>query len=456
MDYEKRVFEYIDRHDMIVKGDTVVVGLSGGADSVALFFVLQRYRDKVLPDFTLKALHVNHMLRGESADRDEAFCVRLCERVGIPLYVVRSDVRQEAALSKESEEEAGRRIRYEAFRKALSQEETPGRGFIAVAHHMSDQAETVLFNMTRGSGISGLRGMRPVSGDVIRPLLCVEREENEAYLRALHEEFVTDETNSEVCYSRNAIRHSVIPVLAGINSASVRHIGDAAMYLSEVEEYLGRMEEASLRRFAREEEGSFFLSERIMDEEAPLIRDQVIRRLITAACGREKDIGRAHVSAVAGLFSSATGHMLDLPYSLKVLRTASGIRLYTDFPESSSGLEQYFKCGIVGRETLFDTFPKKDYTKYFDYDKIENSLAFRYLREGDYIRIDAFGHKKSVKKYLSDEKCDRFMRKRVPLVCDADHVIWIVGYRISEYYRVTSDTTRVLVIDYTNGRECNE
>ena len=176
---EQKVFDYVNKNKMIAPGDTIILGVSGGADSVCLFFLLLQLREQT--DFELRVVHINHGIRPDAAE-DEAFVERLCGQHSVPFRAVRADVPALAKQEKCSEEDAGRRLRYRVFRE---EEEGFSQGKIAVAHHADDRAETMLLHLFRGTSTRGLCGMEPVRGDIIRPLLVLERGEIEAYLREL-------------------------------------------------------------------------------------------------------------------------------------------------------------------------------------------------------------------------------------------------------------------------------
>ena len=204
------VINTIDEYGMIKKDDCITAALSGGADSVCLLIILKELSDKY--SFTLDALHINHCIRGKESDRDEEFCRNLCKKYDIPLTVIRTDVPAAAAESKKSLEETARDIRYKAFEKHAGD-----KGKIATAHTVSDNAETVILNMARGTGLKGLCGIPPVRDNIIRPLIDVTRQQIEDYLKSMNQGFVTDSTNLSDDYTRNRIRHKIIPELLKIN-----------------------------------------------------------------------------------------------------------------------------------------------------------------------------------------------------------------------------------------------
>lgn len=230
----KKIKEYADKWNMLEAGDKVVAGVSGGADSICLLFVLMELQKEI--PFELTAVHVNHGLRAEAADRDEAYVRELCETYRIPCVSYRENVELIAKNRKQSLEEAGREVRREAFRRTM---ESWGGTKIALAHHKNDNAETFLMNLARGSGLKGLGGMLPVNGTIIRPLLAAERQEIEQYLKENGIAYCTDETNKSDDYTRNRIRNHMIPLLEdGVNKRAVAHISDTMERLREVQEFL--------------------------------------------------------------------------------------------------------------------------------------------------------------------------------------------------------------------------
>ena len=226
---EQKVKTYVEKFHMIEPGDTIVLGISGGADSVCLLKILSKWKESW--GISLKAVHVHHQLRGKEADDDEAFVRRLCEGEGIVCQVFHEDVQGIANREKKGLEEAGRLARYRCFTKVC---EEVGGGKIALAHHQDDLAETMLHHLVRGTGIAGLCSLKPVSGNRIRPLLCLGKEEILAYLEEAGQSWRTDSSNLEDDYTRNRIRHHVLEELkTEVNPQAVRHMAQLSEELEE-------------------------------------------------------------------------------------------------------------------------------------------------------------------------------------------------------------------------------
>ena len=208
-----KVYKFIKDNNMICRGDTVVCGLSGGADSVALLISMSELSEKL--GISVEALHVNHCLRGTESDGDEQFCRELCARLNVPFKAISCDVRSYAEQYSLSTEEAARKLRYDIFR-----EHSKGKK-LATAHNANDNRETVILNLARGTGIKGLAGIPMIRGNIIRPLLTVTRKEIEDFLAKRSQPYVTDSTNLSDDYTRNKIRHRILPLLSEINSSAV-------------------------------------------------------------------------------------------------------------------------------------------------------------------------------------------------------------------------------------------
>lgn len=437
------MFAYIEKYRMIEAGSQAVAGVSGGADSVCLLFLLMEYQKRV--PFSLRAVHVNHHLRGEEAVRDQEFTRRLCESLGVPLDLYDYDVPRMAETEHLSCEEAGREARRRAFYRTACRWERPDQVRIALAHHENDQAETVLHNLVRGAGLAGLAGIRPVhrtgSGMYIRPLLCISREETENYLIQRGIPWVTDSTNEEEVYTRNKIRREILPALMQINSGAVKNIAAAAGRVLEAEDYLSELTQKAVEKYTAKE-GSVWILSRNLFEEPMLLQKRVVKNVLEAAAGKKKDLSSAHMEAVLELAKGRTGASASLIYGLRAQQVYGDIHITRGEQEKKDLLELEFRVFPYENQQI----PEKTYTKWFDYDKIKNGLAVRRRLPGDYLMISRDGGTKKLKDYFIDCKVPRRERDNVTLLADGSHVLWAVGYRISEYYKVTSQTKKVIKV----------
>ncbi len=454
-EFEARIKSYIAEHGMLEKGDRVTVGVSGGADSVCLIFVLNKLSAEL--DLKLTVLHVMHGIRGDEAVRDMEFVRDLCRRFSLEFVCVKKDVPRIASLNRMTIEEAGRAVRYEAF-------ESTDCDRIAVAHNADDMAETVLFNLFRGCNIKGLCGIAPVSGKVIRPLLSVSRREIEAYLKENGLTFMTDSTNLDNDYARNKIRNIILPKAAEINFRASSHIDDTAKELLKIDEFLERQTAKAYEKYTRKDGSAVVISALAADETDEVILQRVIYRAIFEVSGRRKDVSRVHIEDTAGLFSMQSGRSLSLIYGLCAVRSFDSIIIkkddnteffgdeYEEIPLSKVIEERRFTLpgGCTAEAFIIDSSKTKyqnlQYTKWFDYDKICNGAVFRTRDKGDVIAVK--NGSKKVKDVLIEEKIPQWKRSRLYMLADGSDIMWIPGIRYSEKYKVDESTKRVLVVTW--------
>ena len=455
----KEVQEFIRKQNMIVEGDCVVAGVSGGADSVCLFFELLEFQ-KQCP-FTLKVVHVEHGIRGAESLADAEFVEKLCEEYQIPFQLFSCDIKNIAKERGLTVEEAGRRIRYEAFGKAFQKEKN---GKIAVAHNLDDQAETILMNLARGSGLRGLGGIRPVRGNVIRPLLHTTRKQIEEELNGRGISWRTDATNLETEYTRNRVRLEILPLLQQhVNGQAALHIAEAGMRLQRAEDYLQNETERLAGQYVKIGKEEVRLRRDGLRKQEKLMQEYLIRYCLGRLVEGQKDIGQVHMDALCALAAGENGKSLDLPGNVRAINKNENLvfekksRIRERLSGSSDKEERLLEIPGVVQWGAFritaeilpysgQIIPEKKYTKWFDYDTINCVPAIRTRRSGDYLRVCADGGRKSLKKYLIDEKILREERDRLPLLADGGHIMWVIGYRISEGYKVSEHTKRILQI----------
>jgi len=463
-DVFSQVKQYVEKHEMIKPGDKVIAGISGGADSVCLLFMLLFLKEEL--DFSLAAVHVNHNLRGEEALRDEEFVRRLCEEQGVPLTVRSCQVRERAEREHLTLEEAGRACRYEVFEEEA---ERQGCSRIAVAHHGDDQAETMLFHLFRGTGLKGLGGMEPVSGKVIRPLLCTGREEILEWLETRGISWCTDSTNEEETYTRNCIRRKILGCAKErINPQAARAMCRTAEELRELEAYLEEETDKAYRLCVRREDKGCFIFREAYKGLPSVIGSRVLRRCF-GETGGLKDVERIHIRLLENLLEKQTGSSLDLPGGRRAIRDYQGVWLVRESadPEKTEEKAEVFSPEIPGIYVVdgetwqfslenaekYQIIPEKTYTKWFDYDKIVKSLEIRRRRPGDYLEINREHGRKKLKNYLIDQKIPARERDRLWVLADGEHILWVPGRRISEGYKVTENTRRILKVQIVGGSE---
>jgi tRNA(Ile)-lysidine synthase len=475
----RKAWDYMNKHNMIEKGDGIVIGLSGGADSVCLLYVLKEYCEK--KEASLVAVHINHGIRGKEAKRDEDYVEELCKGLGIELYKYHYEVKKIAKEEGLSEEEAGRKVRYEAFLDVCKLKKC---NKIAIAHNKNDNAETVLFHLFRGTGIKGLTGIEPnrvleVPFDtvtIIRPLLCMERKEIESYLQTEGISFLTDSTNLTEDYSRNKIRHRILSYATQeINRGAIGNINEASSQLKEIEEFINAHIALRFQTLVRANDQFYHIVVNEFLTESKVIQKGVIRRILETLAGNQKDLESKHVEAVLSLFDKQVGRRINLPYNIIAEREYEEIKFFHKIErkeektpkEAMNPIEVTIpgRVFIPDKRKILETklikyknsepIPKSSCAKWFDYDKIENAVEIRTRKEGDYIQINASGGNKKLKNYFIDHKVPQKLRDDQILVTDGSHVMWIpgMGERISEKYKVDETTTKVLLMKMTDLEE---
>ena len=459
----KKVMGYCKKYHMIRPHDTIVAGISGGADSVCLLFVLLEMQKQI--PFQIRVVHVNHGIR-EDAGEDAQFVDTLCSRYKMPFYLVEEKVKERAKQSGLSEEEEGRLVRYQAFERVLGEAE----GRIAVAHNSNDRAETMLFHLFRGTGLTGASGIRPVNGKIIRPLLCVTRKEIETWLTQQSLSFCQDSTNEQDFYTRNRIRHHILPYAEKqICRGAVVNMNRAADDLLGAEEFISRMTKQGMKRCVKErEEGELLIDLPVFAAEDDYLKGRILLSCLEKVAGSKKDLTAAHVRGVERLFQGTGSKQLQLPYEIVVYKKYDlGIIKRNVLSKSAdSGQKENRKEYVapvpgeimvpgLGRVEFAvfsglksQNIPEKTYTKWFDYDKITSSVMFRTKRPGDYLTIrnkEGMGHK-SLQDYFVNEKIPKEERPNIFLLAEQSHILWIPGHRISEYYKVNEATRTILQV----------
>lgn len=482
------VKNFIMKNNMIQKGDRIVVGVSGGADSVCLFHVLL----KLAPvyELTLFAVHVNHGIRGVEADEDEAYVNKLCLEYQVSFAAVKEDVRALAAKEGLSEEEAGRKVRYEAFYDSFNKNKC---NKIAIAHNRNDNAETILFHLFRGSGIKGLTGIPPVREVIIRPLLNTSREEIEAYLKENGISYQTDRTNLTLDYSRNKIRHQIISFAKEeINTAAIEHIVSASNKLAEIDRYLDKKIEAACDEAViyLDIKKAYEIDLEKLREEDPVIQKGIVRSIFKQLASQLKDLDALHVDLVLDLMNKQSGKVLNLPHGILAQRGYRSILLKTVADQKDREAEPdteavvsppVLKLPVPGVICIPQTnqilhtklinykksmiIPRNGCTKWFDYDKIKNTVLIRTRNEGDFIQINPVvstagsttvgtaNCRKKIKSLFIDEKIPREKRDSLPLLADGAHIMWVIGGRMSEAYKVDEKTKVILEINVDGGKQ---
>ncbi|HQE23091.1 MAG TPA: tRNA lysidine(34) synthetase TilS [Syntrophomonadaceae bacterium] len=445
------VVTYIQGQNMIKPGGKIVVGVSGGADSMALLHILHRYCAENGGEMV--AAHLNHGLRREAL-QDEQLVKETCSQWGITCYVRRVDVAAEAARTQKSWEEAGRDCRYQFFRELAYQ---VGADHIATAHHQNDQAETVLLHLLRGSGIRGLQGIKPVNGQLIRPLLCVTRQDIEGYVQENQLPFCQDLSNNDPAFTRNRIRLQLIPYLQeAFNPRIVQALNRLAIIAQEENAALDEIADQKWPLLTRSSQTELELDINLLVAEPPALQNRLILRAMQEVSG-QRDWSQEDLLRVRSLLDKpGSDVVLEWGSTIQVGKVYDALVFTSEFSESPSFCYPVTIPGSVYVKELATTFsfemrPAAEWQfspeqVSLDLDRIKSPLFLRSRREGDRLRIKGLKGHKSLKKYFMEQKIPARRRNQIPLLAAGEEIYAVLGFLVTEPAAITDSTERILVI----------
>jgi tRNA(Ile)-lysidine synthase len=423
---QEKVRNFIHTHQLLSEGARVLVGLSGGPDSVCLACMLDALGYEVV------AVHCNFHLRGEESMRDEQFVANLCQQMNWQLHRADFDTEAYARQQGISIEMAAREYRYDWFHQLKKE---VGAEAIAVGHHQDDNVETLLLNLTRGTGIRGLCGMQTKNGDVIRPLLCLTRQEILAYLEAIGQDYVTDHTNLEDDFARNKVRLDVLPLLERINQGAMKNLTSTQENLTEVMKvYQQAMQDAIAECVEQRENGEIYISiETLKSLPSPI---SVLHEVLSPYGFNKVQIKQM----LAALDESGK---LFVAEERRVLIDRQSIIVESD-DNDNVNLSSLDSKVVPVEEVKFEKDPR---FAYLDADKLHHTLTMRTPKEGDtFAPFGMGGKRKLLSDFLTDLKLNLFEKEHQPLLMDGEEIAWVVGRRSSELYRVDNQTRHVVIL----------
>lgn len=424
--------ETIKEYDMLPQGSRVIVGFSGGADSVALLSFLYELQQEL--DLKLLACHINHQLRGDEAQRDEEFCRKFCAERGIELHVFREDIASAAKQAGKSIEEYAREVRYKRFQQLRSSE----KDRIATAHNANDLAETILFHVARGTGIKGLIGIPAVRGNIIRPLLFCSREQIEAYCKEKALPFVTDSSNLSDEFSRNRLRHHVVPQLELVNSSFVKSTARLSKQAALEEDYLQKRLKQELTQMQ--------LSENTWKRPAfqalhPAMQQRTAAYWLErsfAEISAKKIIDVRKLIDIGGTLELSKGHYLEAMGETITLKSAPKLQGFFSVP-LKMGENRIFDGKILlfssinrGKYKFFANNEKDGLKNAFDYDKIIGVPMIRQRLPGDSIQLHGWSSPRNFKKLLNQKKISLEERSRLAVISDEKGPLWLEGFGVRQ------------------------
>ena len=435
------VRKYIDQNQLLTKKELVIVGISGGADSAALLHML------VSMGYQCIAAHCNFKLRGEESDRDELFTDNYTQILQVPLRTIVFETKQYALNNHLSIEMAARELRYAWFEELRKEYNAQA---IAVAHHRDDSIETLLINLTRGSGLCGLTGIRPRNGYVVRPLLPLSREDVFSYIDSNKLSYITDSTNRSDIYTRNFIRLKVLPLLAQINPSIKASLARTADHLGEAEIIFKHVIHEARNKVIQDNSLSI---DALMEFPAPktilfeLLKPYGFTRLVTEDIfsSLEKDSGKLFYSDSYRLLKDRSFLLIDsLEKHEQQCFTLDNVEGHITVP-----IELIFSKLVINKDFLIE---RNLNFAYFDYDKLKFPLTLRHWKEGDWFVPFGMTGRKKLSDYFSNNKFSLFDKEKIWLLCNGEDIIWIVGERPDNRYRIDKSTKKVLKVNFLDKK----
>jgi tRNA(Ile)-lysidine synthase len=468
-DTVQKVLDYIRARKLVSRSEKIVVAVSGGPDSVCLLYILAELREEL--SISLHIAHLDHRLRGNESAADAAYVAGLARRLRLPATIASRDVkayRQERRLSLE---EAAREVRYSFLAQVVKD---TGANKVAVGHTVDDHIETVLMHLLRGSGTRGLRGLLPVShwqssaGEliVIRPLLELSREETAAYCRRHHLRPRVDSSNYATNLFRNRIRRYLLPELQKYNphvaEALQRTAAIAAADLTFIDEEVGRCWD----KIVRQQKGAVIIDKKRFLSLPVALKRYLLRRAIESVLGSLKDVEAGHVEDMLAALRKPAGRVIGLPFGLNFVieydryiltknpaslcpfpplgnETALKIPGQTRFPgwNVEAALLPPSEAKVMGTKN-------EGFTAYFDFARTGERLTVRSRLLGDRFQPLGMDRPKKLNEFMIDARIPQSWRRRVPVVVSPEQVVWVVGYRIDDWVKVTGRTLKVLGLEF--------
>ena len=420
---QQRIKQYIEKEDLFSSGSKILIALSGGADSVALLCILHA------AGYPCEAAHCNFHLRGEESNRDEQFVRQLCKKYGIHLHTIDFDTTRYAAEKHISIEMAARELRYNWFEEIRNQCRAD---VVAVAHHQDDSVETILLNLIRGTGITGLLGIRPRNGVIVSPLLCINREEIMRYQQSIGQDYVTDSTNLEDEYTRNKIRLNLLPLMQTINPSVKNSLIETGNYLSDVATIYNRYIEEAKTRIATTE--GIRICELVKEPAPEALLFEILHPL---------GFNSAQIKDIVHSLHGQSGKQ----FSSKEWRVIKD-REFLLLENIQSEDKEELPFQIIKKEKEYTSdfqIPREKGTACFDADKLDGTISYRKWRTGDTFIPFGMKGKKKVSDYLTDRKFSISQKERQWVLCCGERIAWLIGERTDNRFRIDETTRRVVI-----------
>jgi len=459
----EKVLSYIKDNSLIESGDKILVALSGGPDSICLLNILLELKEELNID--IAAAHLNHLLRGEDAFKDEEYVINICNNMGIKCFVKRVDINGYAKEHKLSSEMAGRNVRYYFFDEIVEEE---GFNKVATAHNANDQAETILFRLMRGTGLEGLGGIKASRDNkIIRPILCLSREQVEKYIELKNLNPRIDKTNFEKIYNRNKIRLDILPYMKeNFNEDIIQTLNRMSLLLQKDNEFLENLSLSFYNKYCIQYDDYFIIKKEIFKEEESIV-NRVLRHAITRYSKSNYDFEMKHIYKISYLAKNNSGKSVDLPNGIYVENIYGDIYIKNKIKKYDINNKKekiILSKDNINKNTIeFNKFSiefsvmsnyqsndirlnQGNLMQYFDFDKINDNISIRNRNDGDKLIPLGMSGSKKLKDIFIDMKIPKEERDNIPILCFDEKVAWIIGIRTSENYKLTNESKNILKV----------
>jgi tRNA(Ile)-lysidine synthase len=448
---DEKVLRFIDSNRLIDKNEKILVALSGGADSIFALYFLHKYQRRLR--ITISAVHLNHSLRGTDSLKDEEFCIDYCKKLNIPLFTKKIPIEVISKKNKTSLEETGRIERYNYFNEICKKYKFDK---IVTAHHKDDNAETVLMNLFRGTGVRGYSGIPIKRDNVIRPVLVLSKKEIVSYLVANKIPYKTDTTNFSDDFIRNLIRNQIVPIIEGkINPSWTDSVFNSSQVINNYLELIDKRFSNRLKKKLICEERDFlrFSLEEIIKNEKFLVTE-LIRKSITEKFSIE--LSYLEISRILELgLSKKAGKRIVLKANVVVIKNQTDLSVHKQQRKNNTvcrikiGESVHFDGTMITIKELKKRNIKVDENKnhkieYIDSGLIKDDFELRYWKEGDYFYPLGMEQKKKISDFLTDNKVESSQKKNILVLLNNNRIVWVVGYRISNLFKLNKETKNIL------------
>jgi len=440
----EKFIQSVKNNEMIEKGDAIVVAVSGGPDSIAMMHLLLSIQEAF--QLKLYGVHLDHVTRNGQSTLDANFVKTFFDAYGIESYFFKKDIQEYANQLNVSFEEAGRLERYRLFNQVM--EET-GANKIALGQNLNDQGETLLFRLFRGTGLDGLTGIDYLrEGYIIRPILDLTRNEIEDYCEKEGLKTCRDHTNSQRIYSRNRIRLDIIPYIKKhFNNKIGKALWRTARLLKEDQMLIDQIVKRYIKTSVVFKEGKYIINLHSFNEEMPALKSRVIREMFYRLKGDLEGLSYKNIESVMQLIEKGdTGKEKEF-FQVKCVINYEQVEFYKKELMNNKKIDKKLVLEVINKAENIK-FTANPLEIYVDYDKIQGEIFIRQRKPGDRFRPLGMKGSKKIKDYFIDEKIALEERDRIPLVCDEKNIIWVIGYRMSDAYKITNETQKVLRIKY--------